>query len=229
MMVQVTQHQVNGVSLAVLSRSPGAELHPPVVLLPGTGATAGDWDEVAADLGRDRVVHAVDLRGHGQSHWPGVYSIDLMAEDLAAVLPAFGAQMDLVGHSLGGLVACRCIASGTPGPRRLVLEDVGLLRPRAPALPARPEGELEFDWAVIEQVRPEIDAPAPHWPETLARIAVPTLAIGGGPASFVPQEQVAELASLVQRGHHVTIDAGHSVHATRPAEFLDVVRGFLDA
>ncbi|MGH3494129.1 MAG: alpha/beta fold hydrolase, partial [Sciscionella sp.] len=196
-MVQVARQEVNGVSLTVRSRSPRHELHPPVVLLPGTAATATDWDEVAADLSQDRTTHAVDLRGHGRSQWPGVYSIDLMAADLTDLLPELGAQVDLVGHSLGGLVACRTIASGASQPRRLVLEDVGLLHPRAPATPARPEGDLDFDWAVVEQVRPEIDDPSPHWRDTLGRITLPTLVIGGGPGSFLPQEHVAELASLV--------------------------------
>ena len=109
-----------------------------------------------------------------------------------------------------------------------MIEDVGLPHPRPPATPARPEGDLDFDWAVVEQVRPEIDQPAAHWPETLARIDVPTLAISGGPQSFLPQEHVAELVALVQRGRHVTIDAGHSIHASKPEEFLAAVRAFLD-
>jgi pimeloyl-ACP methyl ester carboxylesterase len=34
--------------------------------------------------------------------------------------------------------------------------------------------------------------------------------------------------ALVQRGRHVTIDAGHSIHASKPEEFLAAVRAFLD-
>lgn len=227
-MVELTRHRVNGITLTVLSRSPGQSVHPPAVLLPGTGSTATDWDAVATDLSRDRTVHAVSLRGHGDSEWPGSYSIDLMADDLVRLLPRLGPRVDLIGHSLGGLVACRAIAGGAPTPRRLVLEDVGLLHPRPAATPARPDGDLDFDWAVVEQVRPEIDDPAAHWPDTLARIAVPTLAIGGGAESFLPQEHVAELVGLVQRGSHVTIDAGHRIHASRPDEFVRAVRAFLD-
>ncbi len=227
-MVEVTHHQVNGIALTVLSRSPRRALHPPVVLLPGTGATATDWDSVATDLSQDRMVHALDLRGHGRSEWPGRYSIDLMAGDLLGLLPRLAAQVDLIGHSLGGLVACRAVAADAQTPNRLVLEDVGLLHSRPPTIPARPEGDLDFDWAVVEQVRPEIDDPAPHWPDTLARIAVPTLAIGGGPSSFLPQEHVAELVALVQQGRHMTIDAGHSIHASKAKEFLRTVRAFLD-
>src|SRR3954469_16696489 len=173
-MVEEVLSRVNGIALNVRSRSPEAALHPPVVLVPGTGATASDWDVVAEDLSRDRTVHALDLRGHGESDWPGTYSIDLMAEDLAGLLVDMAAQVDVIGHSLGGLVACRALAAGAPSVRRLVLEDVGLLHQRRPAAPARPEGDLDFDWAVVEQIRPEIDEPAAHWPDTLARVATPT-------------------------------------------------------
>lgn len=200
-----------------------------MVLLPATGATVADWDMVAEELGRDRTVHAVDLRGHGCSEWPGTYSIDLMAEDLRELLPRLGAQVDLIGHSLGGLVACRAVARDAAVVRRLVLEDVGVPHPRAPVLPDRPDGELEFDWAVVEQVRPEIDQPAASWPATLAALSVPTLVISGGPNSFVPQEHVIELVALAQRGQFATIEAGHCIHATKPDQFVRTVRAFLDS
>jgi pimeloyl-ACP methyl ester carboxylesterase len=109
-----------------------------------------------------------------------------------------------------------------------VLEDVGLLHPRPPAIPSRPEGDLAFDWAVVEQVRPEIDSPAPHWRQTLAHVEVPTLVLGGGPRSFLPQEQVAELASTVPHGRHLTIDAGHFIHQCKQEAFLTAVHDFLD-
>lgn len=206
---------------------PGA-VHRPVVLLPGTGLTASDWDVVAADLARDREVYAVDLRGHGASDWPGTYSIASMAGDVVALLPQLGGGLDLVGHSLGGLVACR-VAAASHVVSSLVLEDVGLLRPRTPTVPARPDGDAPFDWAMVEQVRPEVDAPADDWPDVLRRIAVPVLAISGGPRSFLPEEWVDELVATVPSGTKSTVDAGHEVHTTRPTEFISTVRGFLDA
>ncbi|MCU1537975.1 MAG: putative hydrolase [Humibacillus sp.] len=227
-MVERVRRQVDGIVLSTVTRSPDRALHPPVVLLPGTGATASDWDVVADDLGRDRVVHAVDQRGHGESEWPGTYSIDLMAADLTGLLAQLPTPVDLVGHSLGGLVACRALAAGAPSVRRLVLEDVGVLHPRAAATPTRPEGPLDLDWAVVEQVRPEIDSPAAHWPDTLARVWQPTLGVSGGARSFVRPEDVAALAALVHDGRHVVIDAGHEVHGNEPEAFLRAVRAFLD-
>lgn len=203
---------------------------PPVILLHGTGATAEDWDEVAEHLRTDRTVIAVDLRGHGASDWPGRYSLRLMAQDVVSLLTGLDEPaIDLIGHSLGGLVACLVATTPTVTVRHVVLEDVGMPHPRQPAPPARPDGALSFDWAVVEQVRPEIDCPDPHWPETMAAIDVPTLVIGGGAASFVPQEHIAELAATIPRAASVTVDAGHLIHTAQPAQFLAQVVAFLDS
>lgn len=200
-----------------------------MVLLPATGETAEDWDVVASALARYRTVYAVNLRGHGASDWPGAYSIQLFADDVIGLLPQLTDRpLDLVAHSLGGLVGCTVASSHPDFIRRLVLEDVGLLRPRLPTLPPRPAGVLPFDWHMVEQVRPEIDDPDPRWAEVVANIPAPTLVIAGGPSSTVPQEQVAHLARTLRDGSLVTIDAGHLVHATQPEAFLHALRAFLD-
>jgi pimeloyl-ACP methyl ester carboxylesterase len=202
---------------------------PAAVLLPGTGATAEDWDVVAARLSERRTVFAVDLRGHGRSDWPGTYSIRLLADDVRGFLDRIEiAPVDLVGHSLGGLVALE-VAAAVPGQvRRLVLEDVGMPHPRAPAPPVRPDGPLPFDWAVVEQVRPEIDDPDPQWGDLVSRIPTPTLVIGGGRDSFVPPEHIAELVGRLPDGRLATIEGGHLVHENRPDEFMHQLRDFLD-
>lgn len=232
-MARVQRFEVGEVTLAVRVHDCLQPARTPVVLLPGTGLTASDWDVVASDLSRDRTVHAVDLRGHGGSDWPGTYSIEAMADDVAALLPQLtsGSEVDLVdlvGHSLGGLVACRVAAGAPELVRALVLEDVGLPRPRRPAMPSRPRADLPFDWGLVEQVRPQVDAPASDWPEVLRRVTVPVLAVSGGSRSFVPEEWVDDLVATVPSGRKVTIDAGHEVHGGRPDEFIAAVRAFLD-
>lgn len=203
---------------------------PPVVLLPATGETAEDWDVVASSLSRSRTVYAVNLRGHGGSDWPGTYSIQLMADDVCALLDQVvdGRPVDLVGHSLGGLVASSVAASRPDLVRRLVLEDVGLLKPRPADPPARPAGDLPFDWRVVEQVRPEIDDFDPRWTDVVASIRARTLVIAGGPGSPVPQDQVADLARVLCDGQITTIDAGHLVHAVEPRRFIEHLQSFLN-
>jgi len=225
-----TRVAVDGVTLVVKTWQAERDLHAPVVLLPATAETADDWDVVASALVPTRTVHAVNLRGHGLSDWPGTYSIQLFANDVTALLPRLTDRpVDLVAHSLGGLVACAVAAARPELVHRLVLEDVGLLRPRPPALPPKPDGILSFDWRMVEQVRPEIDNPDPQWAHTVAAISVPTLVIAGGPGSPVPQEQVADLAAALLDARMITIDAGHLVHATEPESFTDALRAFLDS
>ena len=225
-----TRLAIDGVTLVVRTWQAERDLHAPLVLLPATAETAEDWDTVASALFSTRTVHAVNLRGHGLSDWPGTYSIELLANDVSDLLPRLGDRpVDLVGHSLGGLVAIAVAASHPELLRRLVLEDVGLLRPRAAALPAKPAGVLAFDWRMVEQVRPEIDDPDPRWAHIAAGISVPTLVIAGGPRSPVPQEHVADLVAALPDAEMITIDAGHLVHATDPDVFVDALRAFLDS
>ena len=88
--------------------SPGEP--PPVLLVHATGDTSADWDEVASGLAHDRLVVAVDLRGHGESPRPGSYALTELADDLVVVAASLAAEhgrpADVVAHSLGGLVAC---------------------------------------------------------------------------------------------------------------------------
>lgn len=221
---------VDGVTLRVRAWPAVDPAGRSVVLLPATGETAEDWDAIASSLHASRTVHAVSLRGHGASDWPGHYSIQAMAEDVTGLLRQLDDQpVDLVGHSLGGLVACSVASAHPELVRRLVLEDVGVPHARPAAAPTRPAGVLPFDWRMVEQVRPEIDDPDPRWSDAIARIQAPTLVIAGGPGSPIPQEHIAELVRTVPDGRLVTLDAGHLVHATRPDEFTHHLLAFLDA
>jgi pimeloyl-ACP methyl ester carboxylesterase len=220
---------VDGVTLRVRVWPAVDTARRPAVLLPATGETAEDWDVVASTLHSSRTVHAVSLRGHGGSDWPGHYSIQAMADDVTGLLRQLDDRpVDLVGHSLGGLVACTIASANPEVVHRLVLEDVGVLHPRPAMAPPRPPGVLSFDWRMVEQVRPEIDDPDPGWRDVVAGISAPTLVIAGGPSSPLPQEHVAELVRLLPEGRLVTVDAGHLVHAGRPDEFTHHLHAFLD-
>lgn len=221
--------EINGLSLALRvwhGAQPGSAA---VLLLHGTGGTAADWDTVAVELARDRTVYALDLRGHGASDWPGDYSLQLMASDVVGLLDhGLGPGLDVVGHSMGGLVACLALAERPDLVRRLVLEDVPLPHPRRAATPARPPGPLDFDWAVVEQVRPQIDRPAADWSDVVRRVPHPTLVIAGGDSSPMPQAHVREMAATLPAGRLETVDAGHDVHEAEPVRFLALVTAFLE-
>ncbi|MDQ0770177.1 3-oxoadipate enol-lactonase [Pseudarthrobacter defluvii] len=207
------------------SGDPGA---PPVVLLHALGDTAGDWRTIAGALAADYRVLAVDLRGHGGSGRPGKYSFELMRDDVAIVLEALDLRnVILVGHSMGGVVAY-LVALAQPGRlARLVIEDAPPPYPRTRALPEQPPGELPFDWAVVPAIAGQVNDPSRRWWPRLPEITVPTLLVGGGNGSHIPQELLAEAAELIPDCALVTLEAGHNVHAAAPHQFLNAVTGWL--
>ncbi|MGP3967274.1 alpha/beta fold hydrolase [Streptomyces sp. 6N223] len=92
-----------GTGLCVRDRGP-AGARPAVVLLHGTTATLGVWDEVVSRLGPGVRTLAVDQRGHGRSDRPpgAGYGAEEYAADIAALLRERGAGPAVVaGHSLG--------------------------------------------------------------------------------------------------------------------------------
>ncbi|MGC3001236.1 alpha/beta fold hydrolase [Streptomyces sp. G35A] len=203
---------------------------PPLVLLHALGEDATDWDAVVPALARSRRVYAPDLRGHGRSDWPGVYSLELMRADVLRFLDVLGlGPVELIGHSMGGVVAYLLAEDHPQRVSRLVLEDVSVPRPRKPVTPTRPDGDLTFDWEMVPAVRRQIDTPDPRWLERLSRITAETLVVAGGPHSHVPQDGVAELARRIPGGRMVTIPVGHLIHHAAPGAFTEAVSAFLPA
>ncbi len=203
---------------------------PAVVLLHALGETRADWSAVAPPLGVDRRVVALDLRGHGGAARRPPYTLEQMSADVVDQLDRLDLErVDVIGHSLGGAVAC-LLAAAHPGRiRRLVLEDVGALRPREATPPQRPDGELAYDWDVVLAVRRQIDDPDPRWRQDLTLITAPTLVIAGGPTSHVPDDAIDELVARVPDARRITIPVGHLVHRNAPREWLDAVLPFLAA
>jgi pimeloyl-ACP methyl ester carboxylesterase len=208
----------------------GVPGNPPLVLLHALGESGGDWAPVDAKLAAYFRVHAPDLRGHGDSDWPGNYSLGLMARDVTSWLDRLGLdKVVLVGHSMGAGVAY-LIAMDEPGRvGQLVIEDAAPLYRRDRQVPERPEGFAGgFDWAVVPAIVNQVNAGDPAMWEGLAAITAPTLIIGGA-RSYISQARLAEAAALIPRCDLVTIDAGHNVHREQPAEFARTVLGWLGA
>jgi 3-oxoadipate enol-lactonase len=71
------------------------------------GSAAGIWKRQIPDLATEFRVIAYDLRGSGQSEvTPGPYSIDLLSDDLRALVDALKlGRVALMAHSMGGSIA----------------------------------------------------------------------------------------------------------------------------
>jgi pimeloyl-ACP methyl ester carboxylesterase len=224
----VDQHSVDVGGIRLANQVSGPPDAPPLVLLHALGEDATDWEPVLPVLARYRRVYAPDLRGHGRSSWPGEYSLELMRADVLRFLNALNlARVEVIGHSMGGIVAYLLAADHPQRVSRLVLEDVSSPRPRKPSTPTRPDGDLTFDWNMVVAVRRQIDVPDPRWLEQLSEITAGTLVVAGGPGSHVSQDGVAELADRIPDGQMVTIPVGHLIHRAAPEAFAEAVVAFL--
>ncbi|MFW8593408.1 alpha/beta fold hydrolase [Cribrihabitans neustonicus] len=97
---------------------------PPLLIAHGLYGSARNWGVIAKRLSDQRQVVAVDMRNHGQSHWHDSHSYPDLAADLAEVIDAYGGQMDVIGHSMGGKAAMTLALQHPAAVRRLLVADI---------------------------------------------------------------------------------------------------------
>lgn len=117
----------------------------PVLMLHGWLDNAMSFVKLGPELSRHADVHAIDLAGHGHSgHRPEGYGYWLMdyVADLAELVDTHFSEngqsrVDLVGHSLGGIICALYAAAFPERVRRLVLIDSlgALSRPAEETVP----------------------------------------------------------------------------------------------
>jgi pimeloyl-ACP methyl ester carboxylesterase len=98
--------------------------HPTLVIVHGLFGSARNWGVIARRLSQDRQVIAVDMRNHGDSRWHSAHDYDDLATDLAALIAAIGAPVDMLGHSMGGKAAMQLALTHGALLRRLVVADI---------------------------------------------------------------------------------------------------------
>jgi pimeloyl-ACP methyl ester carboxylesterase len=111
----------DGESLAFIDM--GAPKGPPVVLIHGYTDSARDWVPLLPYLSPQLRLILIDIRGHGRSGKPECCYARLdFAYDVKLLLDALGvARADLVGHSLGSLIAQTFAEYWPERTRRVVL------------------------------------------------------------------------------------------------------------
>jgi pimeloyl-ACP methyl ester carboxylesterase len=95
---------------------------PPLLLIGGIGAHTAMWEPLERVLGGFRIVE-FDLPGAGQSEVPWKpISVPRLARLAMSVMDKFGIERaDVLGHSMGGIVAQQLAADSPERVRRLVL------------------------------------------------------------------------------------------------------------
>lgn len=106
--------------------------NPPVIMLHGWLDNSLTFCQIAPELAKASSLFAVDMAGHGHSgHRPAGQSYQLMdyVADIAELIethicgPEQGARVDIVGHSLGGIVGSMYAAAFPERVRKLVMID----------------------------------------------------------------------------------------------------------
>lgn len=96
----------------------------PIIIVHGLSYFSYDWIEVANALASDREVVAIDMRGFGDSDWPGEYSVQSMSGDLLNVIKNFNWKSAiLIGHSMGGRSCSLTTLNNTSIIEKLILVD----------------------------------------------------------------------------------------------------------
>jgi 3-oxoadipate enol-lactonase len=172
----------------------------PLFLIHGTGGSWRHWLCNIPALASGRPVFAVDLPGFGGSDLP---ASEITVEGYAQTILALAdrlelARFDIVGHSLGGLVAAALATRSADRMRKLVL--VGGTATAILAIASSPiRGTVRYP-AVAACVLAEIllgmqSVPAPLAKATASRARLRKLALGF--AVHAPENLPADLTSLL--------------------------------
>ncbi len=149
---------INGARLAW--RLDGADSSAPVVMLSNSlMSTHAMWDgQMPSLLERYRVLR-YDTRGHGQSQTtPGPYSIEMLADDAAALARQTGVgPVHFVGLSMGGMIAQQFALRHPQQLRSVVLCD------SASEMPPRSMWEQRFETARAQGVPGLLDSTLKRW------------------------------------------------------------------
>jgi pimeloyl-ACP methyl ester carboxylesterase len=158
-MVEMRHATVDGVKLAYIDRGAGTA-GPPVFCVHGLTRNSRDFDSVIARLAPHRRVIAVDVAGRGGSDWLAdktLYANPTYVGQLLKLLDQLElGQVDWIGTSMGGLIGMAIAATAPTRIRRMVVNDIGPLIPKASL--ARIAGYM-----VVEHAWPTIEAAEQHF------------------------------------------------------------------
>ncbi|HEX4975402.1 MAG TPA: alpha/beta hydrolase [Pseudomonadales bacterium] len=117
---------------------------PPLVMIVGLSGVKEDWQPLSTNLATRRRIVVIDNRGIGESDVaPGPYTPLMQANDVLAVVNTLGlTQFDLLGHSMGGMIAQTFALNYPQRVRKLILASTSHGGPNQ--APVKPESLQAF-------------------------------------------------------------------------------------
>jgi pimeloyl-ACP methyl ester carboxylesterase len=196
---------------------------PPVLFLPGSGASPDFWKPVGTRLPGDWAKHYFGWPGLGhQPHDPAIKGLDDLIE---MVLARMTEPVDLVAQSMGGVIAARIAAEHPRLVRRLVLTVTsgGVDMAAFGASDWRPDYRRSFPKAAA-WIREPSAAP----PLAVERIAAPALLLWGDADPISPVVVGQHLAQRLPDARlHVVKGGGHDLAETHAEEITPLIAAFL--
>ncbi|GAB3755382.1 alpha/beta fold hydrolase [Microlunatus parietis] len=252
-MTQGTYASVNGIDLYYEIH--GAEHGgPPLIMLHGGVLTFHlSFDPLLPGLVADRKVIGVELQGHGHTAAAPdrPFSIRQCAEDVIVLLDHLGVeQADLLGYSLGGLVATDVAVLAPDRVRRVVLAaahfhpdayypEITAPEQDSPRLPTEADFNAmkaaydevapnpEDFFPFLERIQPAVHAFEPWTAEQLGRLTMPVLIIIGD-TDFIRLEHAVEMKqSLPNAQLAILPGTTHMRVVSNPDLVLPMIKKFL--
>lgn len=181
---------------------------PVLILLHGLGANAAVWDGLKPILAERWHGGWIipDLRGHGRSIHRAPYDFDSYAADIAALAPQ-GAEVSIIGHSMGGVIAM-VLASGRFGVR------VGRVA----------ASSMKLDWTEEDLARGAVLAAAPAKTFDGRSDAIDRHLRVSGLKGLVDPGSAAALAGIRESQGVFSLAADPRVNAVGPVDFQAMAR-----
>lgn len=241
--VRIEQSHIQ-VGLATISYQ-AAGSGPPLVLIHGLSGSCRWWERNVADLARQFRVYVIDLIGFGESVAPHPFVLKETAPYLAAWMDRLDIpRANVVGHSMGGVIAADFAADYASRIDRLVLVDAAVYvaeqnylrhalgvinefvvqRPHfLPVLvnDAYRAGPMTLAKAAIELLTTNIEA-------KLRQIQSPTLVVWGERDAITPLDAGRRMCRYLSNGRMVAIKgAGHNPMWEVPQTFNRIITEFI--
>jgi pimeloyl-ACP methyl ester carboxylesterase len=232
---------------------------PPLLLTHGYSSTSAMWQGQIEALSKQHKLILWDMRGHGQSDYPGdaaAYSEALTVGDMAALLDKAGAGSPIVGGlSLGGYMSLAFYRAHADRVRALLIIDTGpgfkkdeardAWNKRAHETGDRFEREgLEVLKSASRERSSVVHRDASGLAraargmltqrdagviETLPHIKVPSLVVVGADDTAFLAASDYMAAKIPGAQKVVIPAAGHAANIDQPQAFIDAVLSFLDS